>query len=318
MTAPATAAPGTAGAPRASDEQAGRASSTGYEMFIGLLTVLSLGLMVWMVIVRNPEVQGILVIVDTLFCVVFLFDFARSLILAPDKRAYMLPQGVFDLLGSLPAIGPTEIGLLRLFRLARLARIQRLVRGRGAGALTREFFSNRQETAVYLIVILVILVLLFGSVFVVYAESGAPDANIQSASDAIWWAWVTITTVGYGDRYPVTQAGRLVGMLTMAVGIGIFGVVSSYLASYFLSGKKKEDQEAEEAEIAPATPTAVGIAAEVATLRSEIAALHDLVSTLALSTGQAAPGTTEPSTAPEPGTTAPRPPDGTDRGRGPG
>lgn len=313
MTTSATTTPTSSGEPTGSGTQAGTITD-GYEMFIGLLTVMSLVLMAWMVIVRNPEVEGILLIVDTLFCAIFLFDFARSLIRAPSKRGYLFPQGIFDFLGSLPAVGDTSVAIFRLFRLFRLARIQRLVRGQGAATLTRAFFANRQETAVYLIVILVILVLTFGSVLVVYAESGVPDANIKSASDAIWWAFVTITTVGYGDRYPVTTEGRLVGMLTMAVGIGIFGVVSSYLASYFLSGKKSEQ---ETTEIAPATPTAVGIAAEVATLRTEIAALHDLVSTLARSTGGATSGAAGPPEARAgPGATEPVPDDSSDAGPG--
>jgi hypothetical protein len=243
-------------------------------MFMGLLTVFSLVVMVWMVVVRNPEVQAILVTVDTIFCAIFLIDFGLTLRRAPSKRGYLFPQGILDLLGSIPAVGDTNVAIFRLFRLARLARIQRLVRGQGAASLTRQFFANRQETAVYLITMLVILVLLFGSVFIVYAEAGKPDANIQTASDAIWWAFVTITTVGYGDRFPVSDEGRLVAMLTMAVGIGIFGVVSSFLATYFLSGKQTED------EAKPSAPTAVGIASEVAALRSEIAELQALVGAL--------------------------------------
>lgn len=293
MTAPATTTPTTA-----QDEGA---EATGYEMFMGLLTILSLGVMAWMVVVRNPEVEAILVSVDTLFCFIFLADFARSLRRAPIKRGYLFPQGIFDLLGSIPAIGDTSVAILRLFRLARLARIQRLVRGQGAGTLARQFFARRQETALYLITILVILVLLFGSIFVILAESASPDANIKSANDAIWWAFVTITTVGYGDRFPVTDGGRLVAMLTMAVGIGIFGVVSSYLATYFLSGKPSEEKE--EAEAAPPAPTAVGIATEVAQLRTEIAALHQLVTSLGTTPGGDA-GASGGTAAAPPGSTA--------------
>jgi hypothetical protein len=261
------------------------ASESAYEMFMGVLTIISLGVMAWMVIVRNEEVLAILVAVDTLFCFVFLADFARSMVRARDKRAYLFPQGILDLLGSIPAVGDTTVGIFRLFRFARLARVSRLLRGKGAAALARDFFADRQETALYLITILVVLVLLFGSIFVVYAENGAVDANIETASDAIWWAFVTITTVGYGDRYPVTEVGRFVAMLTMAVGIGIFGVVSSFLATYFLSGKAKD----EEAKAAPPAPTAVGIANEVAALRAEIAALQGLVTTLGASAAVASP-----------------------------
>ncbi len=284
-------------------------TATGYDMFMGLLTVFSLVVMAWMVVVRDPEVEAILVVVDTVFCAIFLMDFALNLKRAPSKRGYLFPQGIFDLLGSIPAIGDTNVAVFRLFRLARLARIQRLTRGQGAASLARQFFANRQETAVYLITMLVILVLLFGSVFIVYTEVGAPDANIGSASDAIWWAFVTITTVGYGDRFPVTDEGRVVAMLTMAVGIGIFGVVSSFLATYFMSGKQADDEPKASA------PTAVGIASEVAALRSEIAELQALVGALGTQVaadrgalGARDPDPTRPS-AGGPGEVAERPPD---------
>ena len=76
---------------------------------------------------------------------------------------------------------------------------------------------------------------------VLKAESLSPDANITSASDAIWWCYVTITTVGYGDRYPTTNWGRIVGIIVMSVGVGLFGTLAAYLSQVFLSpGKKKE------------------------------------------------------------------------------
>jgi voltage-gated potassium channel len=72
---------------------------------------------------------------------------------------------------------------------------------------------------------LVLCVLEFGALAVLKAESGAPNANITNASDAIWWAYVTITTVGYGDRFPTTNWGRIVGIFVMTAGVGLFGTL---------------------------------------------------------------------------------------------
>lgn len=94
------------------------------------------------------------------------------------------------------------------------------------------------------VVFLVFCVLEFGSLAVLSAELSSPDANITNASDALWWTYVTITTVGYGDRYPVTNAGRLVGVLVMTAGVGLFGTLSGFLANTFLSPPKKKEEPA--------------------------------------------------------------------------
>jgi voltage-gated potassium channel len=79
------------------------------------------------------------------------------------------------------------------------------------------------------------LVIESGAFLVLMAERSAPDANIQSASDAMWWVYVTITTVGYGDRYPVTTMGRLVGILVMTMGVGLFGTLAGFIANKLLA-----------------------------------------------------------------------------------
>jgi voltage-gated potassium channel len=77
----------------------------------------------------------------------------------------------------------------------------------------------------------------------VSVESKAPNANITTAGDALWWAYVTITTVGYGDKYPVTSAGRLVGVLVMTTGVGIFATFAGYISNKLLTPPDKEEEE---------------------------------------------------------------------------
>jgi voltage-gated potassium channel len=84
------------------------------------------------------------------------------------------------------------------------------------------------------------LVIESGAFLVLMAERSAPDANIQSASDAMWWVYVTITTVGYGDRYPVTNAGRLVGIMVMTMGVGLFGTLAGFIANKLLAPDNPE------------------------------------------------------------------------------
>ncbi len=251
-----------------------------YELFIGLLTLFAFAITFFIVLSPIPAVDEVLKGADTLICLIFLLDFARSLSRAPDRRAYMfgerpgrsLPTGVVDLLGSIPGGGA-----LRLLRVFRLFRVRRLIHGRSPRRLIADFIRSRAEAAAYVVIIMALLVIVLGSSLIALVEVPNPDSNINTAGDALWWTFVTITTVGYGDKYPITEAGRLVGVITMAVGIGIFGVLTSFLAKFFL-------ETPEEAGSGAATPTAADNALlvdeetttleEVRALRAEVADLR--------------------------------------------
>ena len=110
---------------------------------------------------------------------------------------------------------------------------------------------------------LALLVLVSSSLFVLQFESRSPDANITTGGDALWWSAVTITTVGYGDCFPVTTLGRLTGLFVMLAGVGIIGRLASILASLLVSpGHAKEPGnggvgiEVNESATGLATPTA--------------------------------------------------------------
>ena len=90
------------------------------------------------------------------------------------------------------------------------------------------------------ILLMGILVLEFGSLEILHVEQNAPGANITTASDALWYVIVTISTVGYGDKYPITNEGRVVGSLIIIVGVGIFGTFTGYLANLFLAPRKSD------------------------------------------------------------------------------
>jgi hypothetical protein len=203
-------------------------------------------------------------------------------------------------------VGIPSIGVLRIFRVFRLVRINRIVKERGARALAREFVERRAEAALYVIVIASMFVLLLGSSAIAFIEPKAPDSNIKTGGDAFWWAFVTITTVGYGDRFPVTPSGRFVGMLTMAVGIGIFGVLTSYLSSLFLAPPAKEDAPEEpppapadvpastapdgraaSATSAPSEGHGLDVADELRALRAELADVRRLLDADPADAGQA-------------------------------
>jgi hypothetical protein len=87
------------------------------------------------------------------------------------------------------------------------------------------------------------LILEFGGLAMLYVESQVPEANITTASDAVWYVYVTITTVGYGDQYPVSGVGRIIGTLIMTVGVGLFGTITAFLANIFIAPGEDEENE---------------------------------------------------------------------------
>ena len=104
----------------------------------------------------------------------------------------------------------------------------------------RQPIRRARASATFLLTIfLVILVLEVTGASVYYAEAPDPNANITTAGDAIWWGLVTITTVGYGDQYPVTELGRIIGTFLLFAGIALFSVLTGFIANAFLAPPSK-------------------------------------------------------------------------------
>ena len=131
---------------------------------------------------------------------------------------------------------------MRLARLSRLARIRKLMGGQKRKALVKDVLDNRGQYATFITILAAGMVLCVASILVLQFESRSPDANIKTGGDALWWAVVTITTVGYGDYYPVTTLGRLTGVSVMFAGVGIIGALASILASILVPPPKSDDE----------------------------------------------------------------------------
>jgi voltage-gated potassium channel len=108
----------------------------------------------------------------------------------------------------------------------------------GPGGIWRTLIKDRAGSALYALLLMGVFVLQFGSLTMLYLEQDAPGANITTASDALWYTIVTISTVGYGDQFPVTNAGRFAGTLMIVLGVAIFGTFTGYLANLFLAPRK--------------------------------------------------------------------------------
>jgi len=201
----------------------------GYEIFIIAVSVLSVANLVLMFVPGlDPDAVNVIEVINFFLTVIFLGDFVYRLFSAASKTHYFFHDwGWADLLASVPA--------LRILRVFRIFKAYRLMSRYGAQNIVAQLKKHRAESVLYIVIFCVLLVIECGAVLVIMAERSAPDANIQTASDAMWWVYVTITTVGYGDRYPVTTAGRLVGVLVMTTGVGLFGTLAGFIANKLLA-----------------------------------------------------------------------------------
>ena len=156
-----------------------------------------------------------------------------------------------------------------------MARITRLLRGQAGKDLVLDVLNNRSQYATFITVLLAGMTLTIATFLVLQFESRSPDSNITTAGDALWWGIVTMTTVGYGDFFPVTPLGRMTAVFVMFAGIGIIGALASILASLLVSSPTPEEPEPDAAPAPDAPSGAPGSTAEeLAGLRAEIAALR--------------------------------------------
>lgn len=170
----------------------------------------------------SPRLREFLHWADVTIWIVFVSEYAIRLLLAPSRWRFVREH--------IPDLVVVLVPPLRSLRLvAALIRLLGLVSM--VGRLSRQSLEVRTGTYTG---ILAIGVLFTGAVTVYDAERSQPDANIKSFSDALWWAMTTMTTVGYGDRFPVTTQGRFMAAVLMLAGIAILGIVTASIAAWFI------------------------------------------------------------------------------------
>ena len=201
----------------------------GYEVFIAIVSILSIFNMVLPFVPGiDRDAAQVVTTINAYLTLLFVLDFGVRLYPAPSRRQYFFRDyGWADLLGSVPA--------LRLFRLFRVFRSYRLIQQYSTKRFLGYLVETRAESAVFILLIAVILIVEAGSVLVIMAESASPTANIRSPGDAMWWVVVTMATVGYGDLYPVTDYGRLVGLLVMVTGVGVFATFAGFISTKLIT-----------------------------------------------------------------------------------
>jgi voltage-gated potassium channel len=212
--------------------------SLSYEFFILAITILAIVNIFIIWFTPSKAMNQVLVIVNFSLSILLMADFLYRLFTSPSKLGYFFKGfGWLDLLGSLPFTGP------QLFRLFRAIRIIRLLVDYGASSIGKDIRRDRAASSLAMVSFLVILVLQFGSYLIIGIESPSSLANINTPLDAIWWVFVTIATVGYGDKFPVTSSGRIIGTLVIIIGVVLFSVLTGFIASRFYSPLPEGEKE---------------------------------------------------------------------------
>ena len=169
------------------------------------------------------------------FCAVFLADFFVRFNRAESKTQF-LRWGWIDFVSSLP------VNIFQVGRVVRIIRVFRILRAfRSMKNLLTFFLGHRKFTSFAAVAASSLCVVVFSAIAVLNVED-SPEANIKNTGDAFWWAFVTMTTVGYGDKYPLSTEGRIIACVLMTAGAGLFATLTGLIASMFLQSRTNESE----------------------------------------------------------------------------
>lgn len=223
-----------------SDTKSGRF----FDLFIQTLILLSLiSFSLETLPDLNSQTKYILSLFELISVIIFSIEFILRIVLTKSPFRYVFSFfGLIDLLAILPFYLASGIDLrsIRIFRLFRLFRIFKLLKYNSAIDRVSDAFSSiKKELVVFGVATLFLLYV--AAVGIYYCENPVQPEKFKSVFHSLWWSVTTLTTVGYGDMYPITVGGKLFTSLIVFIGMGMVAIPTGLLASAFSKTFQKEE-----------------------------------------------------------------------------
>ena len=198
----------------------------------------------------SDRTQHFLYALEVVVVVIFTAEYVLRLYVADRKLSYVLsPLGIIDLLAILPfylLLGGADSRAVRAMRLLRIARTLKLIRyNQAVDRLLRAVVIAREEIVLFFSLTIISLYLAASGIH--YFESQVQPDKFGSIFHGLWWAVVTLTTVGYGDVYPLTTGGRLFTFVILMIGMGIIAVPPGIISSALSKARQEQDRAEETA-----------------------------------------------------------------------
>ena len=224
-----------------SDTKLGRA----FDILIQMLIVISLiAFSIETLPDLSKDTYSFLSTVEIVIVILFTIEYVLRIIATEKKLSYIFSfYGVVDLLAILPFYlsGSVSLQTLRILRLIRFFRILKLTRySEAIRRIGKAIFIAKEELILFSIVTLMLLYL--SALGIYHFENAAQPDKFKSIFDCLWWSVATLTTVGYGDIYPITFGGRLFTFFVLMLGLGVVAVPTGIVASALASVRKSESQ----------------------------------------------------------------------------
>lgn len=220
----------------------------------------------------NEAEKELLLYVDTVICLILLSHFFYSLLRSHDKGRFLRIHWI-DFVASIPAVDILRYG--RIFQVVRVLRMLRV-----ANQVIRHLVQNSGNTVLASMLLILVVVLSGSAIAILMTEAGSEGSNINTAEDAIWWTLVTISTVGYGDYYPVTTAGRIISAVVIFTGVSLFAGISGVVASSLLNPKTEQLETSERELQASEEKSQREVALQLTSLQQEVSSLREEIRSL--------------------------------------